>query len=88
MYNIHFIKGRGDVSEEVVPDEDYYEEHSLESLFTLLSGMVSQDKQEFSIDILRMLLDKKKYSCVVMVRQDDGSDKVFIIPEPERVNLH
>ena len=86
MYTIHFIKGRGDVSEEIVPDEDYYEEHSVESLFTLLSGMVSQDRQEFSIEILRGLL-KKNYSCVVMVEQDDGSNKVFIIPEPKRLNL-
>jgi len=87
MYNIHFIKGRGDISEEVVPDEDYYEEHSLESLFILLSGMVTQDKQEFSIEILRGLL-KMKATCVVIIDQGDDSSKVFIIPEPARLNIH
>lgn len=81
---IHFIKGEGELGREVIPDEDYYEEHTAESLYLLLSGMVTSDHQQaFTLKKTKELM-RKGFTCVVFLKDELGH-KIFIIPEPKRI---
>jgi len=84
---IHFIEAEGELSQELVPLKDYYEDHTAESLYLLLCDMVTHDTQKaFTLKKTKELLNKG-FTCVVYVKDDLGH-KIFIIPEPQRVNLH
>lgn len=90
-YNIHFITGTGDIKEELVPEQDYYETHTIESLYLLLSDLVKPEDgfKNLTLDILRDLIEKQNYRCVVMIKDaTEDFHHVFFIPEPKRIRTH
>ena len=95
-YNIHFIKGEGEMGAEVVPEEDYYEEHTAESLYLLLSDIVDSKDKNIAFTLKKTIeLLKKGHTCVVMIKVGSRPDevpgtkehRVFIIPEPKRITV-
>lgn len=91
-YDIHIVKGTGSLqANEVAPDEDYYEEHTIESLYLLLSDLVKPEDgfKKFTMQKLRDLIETKGCRTVVMI-QEPGEDfhHVFITPPLVRKGLH
>lgn len=85
-YTIHFIWGE-DTDEGFIvrPENDYYEDHTAESLEEKLNELATQDNQGIPLAILKRAI-ADGFTCVMM-KADGNGFRVMLSKEPGFVGI-